>query len=258
MRAKVLAALPRVPEGNRGEPGSLWVETAADATRDDETKRQVYDDSKSKLMAAMAETPTEASGALRAAIESDDWSAVVDGGVVSPFATGQVEVATPETVFSKAAVDRVLDSIRPALVADGGNVRVVSVDDADKSVVLQLEGACGSCGSASVTMENGIERALRQAWPDLGTVSRLDDQTRRLTAALAESLLDPIRDAFTKLGATATVLNANLLGPGVVELAFTGPETVRYGIELSLLDSPMVNEVRWYLEDDAAPADSTT
>mmetsp|Transcript_2109 Transcript_2109/g.6253 ORF Transcript_2109/g.6253 Transcript_2109/m.6253 type:complete len:324 (+) Transcript_2109:49-1020(+) len=169
--------------------------------------------------------------------------------IVSPFANGggtaAVSQQTQSLEFTRENVDVVLDAVRPLLVADGGNVDVVSVDPRDKSVVLSLQGACGSCPSATTTMKNGLEKALRNAWPDLGPVSRVDDPTLKLTAQAADALLDPIRPAFTSLGATATVLSANLLGPGVVELEYAGPDNVRYGIELSLLASPLVTDVRW-------------
>ncbi|KAJ8608755.1 hypothetical protein CTAYLR_007791 [Chrysophaeum taylorii] len=254
MREKVLAALDAFPDGNANP--DLWAESVGDATRDDEAKRAAYDDSKQKLRAAMAETTTTVDGKLREATENDDWSAVIEAQtaqtIVSPFVS-QRDLATVEAVeFTKSSVDRVLDSVRPFLVADGGNVAVVSVDPSDLSVVLRLEGACGSCPSSTTTMKEGLERALRQTWPNLGRVTRVEDLTRNLTAQKADELLDPIRNAISKLGAKATVLSANLLGPGVVELEYEGPETVRYGIELSLLDSPLVSEVRWYVEPQNA------
>lgn len=256
MRARVLAALDEIPPGNANP--ELWAESAAEATPDDDQKRRTYDDSKRKLQAAMAlVVPDEPTGALRQATESDDWSAVVGAQhgdtIVSPFASSTAVVADKAAIrpFDRDQVDRVLDSIRPMLLADGGNVGVVSADPRDKSVVLRLEGACGSCPSSTVTMKNGIEQALRAAWPDLGPVTRLEDQTRLLTAEAADRLLDPIRNAIHKLGARATVLSASLLGPGVVELDYEGPDTVRYGIELSLLDSPLVTEVRWYTDLNA-------
>jgi len=46
------------------------------------------------------------------------------------------------------------------------------------------------------------------------------------------------------LGATLTVKSAGD-EPGLVEILYKGPENVRYGVELSLLDSPLVTEVRW-------------
>ncbi|EOD21094.1 hypothetical protein EMIHUDRAFT_60252, partial [Emiliania huxleyi CCMP1516] len=54
------------------------------------------------------------------------------------------------------------EQVRPYLVADGGNVAVVSVDAAMRNVYLRLEGACGSCPSSTVTMKMGIERVLRE------------------------------------------------------------------------------------------------
>ena len=169
--------------------------------------------------------------------------------IVSPFENGEKQktLLSSSMEFNLANVDKVLDEVRPMLVADGGNVEVASIKVADKSVVLILKGACGSCPSATTTMKQGLEVALKNAWPDLGSVTRLDDL--KLTAAAAEKLLDPIRSAFTTLGAEATVLSANLLGPGVVELEYKGPDNIRYGIELSLLDSPQVTKVIWYTRD---------
>ncbi|KAJ8608116.1 hypothetical protein CTAYLR_010246 [Chrysophaeum taylorii] len=140
-------------------------------------------------------------------------------------------------------------SIQSAPFVAGGNVAVVSVDPSDLSVVLRLEGACGSCPSSTTTMKEGLERALRQTWPNLG-VTRVEDLTRNLTAQKADELLDPIRNAISKLGAKATVLSANLLGPGVVELEYEGPRPC--ATASSLLDSPLVSEVRWYVEPQNA------
>ena len=51
-------------------------------------------------------------------------------------------------------VDRVLDEVRPYLIADGGNVAVVSVDSASRSITLSLQGACGSCQSSTVSVKS--------------------------------------------------------------------------------------------------------
>ncbi|TBR21425.1 MAG: NifU family protein [Candidatus Nitrosotenuis sp.] len=55
-------------------------------------------------------------------------------------------------------VEEVLESIRPALMADGGNVELVDVQDGVVSV--RLMGACGACPSSTYTLKLGIERAL--------------------------------------------------------------------------------------------------
>ena len=49
-------------------------------------------------------------------------------------------------------VDKVLDEVRPYLIADGGNIRVVEVDVDASCVKLELQGACGSCPSSTVSI----------------------------------------------------------------------------------------------------------
>ena len=58
----------------------------------------------------------------------------------------------------KEQVEQVLESIRPALMADGGNVELVDVQEGVVSV--RLIGACGACPSSTYTLKLGIERAL--------------------------------------------------------------------------------------------------
>jgi Fe-S cluster biogenesis protein NfuA len=87
--------------------------------------------------------------------------------VVSPFEGGKATAGGAggeegELPFTVDSVDVVLDEVRPYLIADGGNCRVVSVDADSGKVALQLEGACGTCPSSTVTMKQGIERVLRE------------------------------------------------------------------------------------------------
>ena len=175
--------------------------------------------------------------------------------VISPFEPGteadcasEAAASLGELDFTPKSVDEVLNSVRPYLVADGGNVAVVNVDADTKDVILKLEGACGSCPSSTTTMKMGIERVLRERWPDLGNVSRdTDPENQIFDVATVEKLIAPIAGAVTKLGATLTVKSAGA-EPGLVEIYYVGPENVRYGVELSLLDSPLITEVRWLSE----------
>jgi Fe-S cluster biogenesis protein NfuA len=64
------------------------------------------------------------------------------------------------------AVDKVLDEIRPALRADGGNVEVLGVSE-DGVVKLEMVGACAGCPMATMTLKAGIERILFERLPDL-------------------------------------------------------------------------------------------
>ncbi|MCH7624107.1 MAG: NifU family protein [Nitrospinae bacterium] len=60
-------------------------------------------------------------------------------------------------------VEMVLETIRPSLMADGGNVELVDIDDG--VVKLRLIGSCSSCSSSLMTLKMGIERALKKAVP---------------------------------------------------------------------------------------------
>jgi NifU-like protein len=61
----------------------------------------------------------------------------------------------------KAQINLVLDDkIRPALMADGGNVEVLDVVDGEK-IMIQYQGACGSCGSSLGATLSFMEQALR-------------------------------------------------------------------------------------------------
>jgi Fe-S cluster biogenesis protein NfuA len=69
----------------------------------------------------------------------------------------------------KENVQKVLDLIRPALQADGGDVELVDVTD-DGIVSVRLTGACGSCPMSTMTLKMGIERTLRDKVPEVKEV----------------------------------------------------------------------------------------
>lgn len=65
----------------------------------------------------------------------------------------------------RSRIEAVLDKIRPALVADGGNIELVDI--IEKDARLRMVGACGTCPSSLMTMKMGVERALLAEVPDL-------------------------------------------------------------------------------------------
>ena len=69
----------------------------------------------------------------------------------------------------KDKVQEVLELIRPALQADGGDVELVDVSD-DGIVSVRLTGACGSCPMSTMTLKMGIERTLRDKLPEVKEV----------------------------------------------------------------------------------------
>ncbi len=69
----------------------------------------------------------------------------------------------------KARVQEALNSVRPALQADGGDVELVDVKD-DGTVEVRLQGACGSCPMAQMTLKMGIEQRLKEEVPEVKEV----------------------------------------------------------------------------------------
>ena len=61
-------------------------------------------------------------------------------------------------------VTKALETIRPALQADGGDVQLVEVTD-DGIVKVKLTGACGHCPMSTMTLKMGIERTLKAQVP---------------------------------------------------------------------------------------------
>ncbi|NLE28518.1 MAG: NifU family protein [Phycisphaerae bacterium] len=69
----------------------------------------------------------------------------------------------------KQQVGEVLEQVRPALQADGGDVELVNVQD-DGTVEVKLQGACGSCPMAQMTLKMGIEKHLKSKVPQVKEV----------------------------------------------------------------------------------------
>jgi|TARA_B100001971_G_scaffold191873_1_gene195696 Fe-S cluster biogenesis protein NfuA len=65
-------------------------------------------------------------------------------------------------------VEASLNKIRPTLVADGGNVELVDVNDG--TVKIKLTGACAGCPMSTMTLKMGIERTLKQDLPEVKEV----------------------------------------------------------------------------------------
>lgn len=66
-------------------------------------------------------------------------------------------------------VDDVLETMRPFLNADGGNVELIDIEN-DKIVKLRLLGACSSCEMSHMTMKAGIEEGIKKAIPQIESV----------------------------------------------------------------------------------------
>ncbi len=67
------------------------------------------------------------------------------------------------------AVKTALEDIRPQLQADGGDIEFISVSP-DGKVLVRLQGACGSCPMATMTLKMGVEAHLKKTVPGVTEV----------------------------------------------------------------------------------------
>ena len=70
--------------------------------------------------------------------------------------------------MTKEKVEGVLNKIRPSLLADGGDVELVDVNDG--TVTLKLTGACAGCPFSTMTLKMGIEKILKNEIPEVKEV----------------------------------------------------------------------------------------
>jgi Fe-S cluster biogenesis protein NfuA len=71
-------------------------------------------------------------------------------------------IGEEERARRTAALEELLDLMRPAVQADGGDLVLTDVDVERGIVEVELQGACGSCAISSMTLQGGVERLLRQ------------------------------------------------------------------------------------------------
>lgn len=70
-------------------------------------------------------------------------------------------------------VEEALDTMRPFLETDGGNVTVQEITD-DNVVKLKLLGSCASCAMSIMTFKAGLEQAIKKAVPEITSVEALN------------------------------------------------------------------------------------
>ncbi|KAA0046713.1 nifU-like protein 1 [Cucumis melo var. makuwa] len=128
-------------------------------------------------------------------------------------------------------VDLVLEDVRPYLIADGGNVDVVSVEDG--VVSLKLVGACGSCPSSTTTMKMGIERVLKEKFGD--SVKEIcqvyDEEPKETTPEAVNNHLDILRPAIRNYGGSVEVISIN---GGDCLVKYEGPESIGTGVKAAI------------------------
>lgn len=73
---------------------------------------------------------------------------------------------------SIAQVNEALDTIRPFLKADGGDVELIDIQDG--IVRIRLLGACSTCDISHITMRAGVEESIKRALPGIKEVQAVN------------------------------------------------------------------------------------
>mmetsp|Transcript_20404 Transcript_20404/g.35205 ORF Transcript_20404/g.35205 Transcript_20404/m.35205 type:complete len:232 (+) Transcript_20404:130-825(+) len=162
----------------------------------------------------------------RSTLRMDTASA---GPEVSPVAEAQQQSDATKTKVEVLDltwdnVEKVLDEMRPYLMSDGGNVRIADIDGA--TVRLQLEGACGTCPSSTMTMKMGLERRLMERIPEIEAVVQVEPEGPELNEENVDKVLAEVRpflnvaggsielEAISGIGSSQPTLRLNMTGAG--------------------------------------------
>ncbi|MGH9136856.1 MAG: NifU family protein [Acidimicrobiales bacterium] len=73
-------------------------------------------------------------------------------------------------------VQQVIDAIRPAVQADGGDLALLDVEEGTGVVTVELTGACVTCPASTVTLKAGIERILKDRVEGITEVVNAGDE----------------------------------------------------------------------------------
>lgn len=73
----------------------------------------------------------------------------------------------------KQNVEKALDEIRPFLQSDGGDIRLVGIEN-DTLVKVQLEGACVGCSVNQMTLKSGVEMTIKKHVPQIEKVINIE------------------------------------------------------------------------------------
>lgn len=69
-------------------------------------------------------------------------------------------------MIDREKIEAVLDKVRPAIQADGGDVELINIRE-DNVVEVRLKGACNGCPMATLTLKAGIERIVKEEIPEV-------------------------------------------------------------------------------------------
>lgn len=94
-------------------------------------------------------------------------------------------IETSGPLFDRVA--EALEQVRPHIQADGGDVRLVEVEDSSIAIV-ELSGACVGCPMSNITIRHGIEGTLRVLVPEIMGVDVLEPEDERPATTFVDVL----------------------------------------------------------------------
>jgi Fe-S cluster biogenesis protein NfuA len=102
----------------------------------------------------------------------------------SPIVDMEVDGETPANdgeLPSDEALRAVIEKIRPAVQADGGDIAFHQIDEYGQ-VTVELSGACVSCPASTMTLKAGVERILKDRVSGVTSVINLGDDDETLVS----------------------------------------------------------------------------
>jgi len=127
--------------------------------------------------------------------------------IISPFdesAGGGTTTTTTSVSYGEVLdlteenVEKVLEDMRPYLQQDGGDVSLQEIDG--PIVKLELQGACGTCPSSTMTLKMGLERGLKERIPEIQEVIQVLPAGADLVPEEVEVVLDGVRPFLNVAG----------------------------------------------------------
>jgi len=137
--------------------------------------------------------------------------------VVSPFDSSSSPSSLPPPADDDTPLDltlenveAVLDTMRPYLQADGGNVKVIDIDG--PVVRLELVGECGTCPSSTQTMKMGLEKKLKERIPEISDVIQSIPTGPDLTNEQVNVVLESVRPFLAVAGGSIDCVDIQGIG----------------------------------------------
>mmetsp|Transcript_23576 Transcript_23576/g.23770 ORF Transcript_23576/g.23770 Transcript_23576/m.23770 type:complete len:294 (-) Transcript_23576:80-961(-) len=139
-----------------------------------------------------------------------DWQVLkpeIFGAITEAFASGEpvldqdAEVISDTTILPEdddvvAMIKELLEQrIKPAVAEDGGNIIFRGFEPESGTVKVELQGACSSCSSSSVTLKMGVQNMLMHYVPEVKQVEEVKSEAEQQSEAAFSSLEKRLSDS---------------------------------------------------------------